>query len=137
MISSKLFESKIARTTFYIVFVGGLFFVFSVLFAALSNDILSEYFEIPELSLLEAGGLFAIFHIVYSGIKFGYNKFQKSSTEEDMSLFHDCDNMTEVKKHINLDSLSTDDKNRLKEEIAKCCGIKKEKQELISKTQKT
>lgn len=137
MISSKLFESKLARTTFYIAFVGGLFFVFSVLFAALANEILSVYFEIPEISLLEAGGLFAIFHIIYSGIKFGYHKIYRSMSENDMTILRNCDNMSEKNNHVNIDSLSRTDKDRLKEEIAKCCGMKKEEQDLISKTQKT
>ena len=87
--------------------------------------------------MLEAGGLFAIFHIIYSGIKFGYHKIYRSVSDKDVSILHNCDNMSEVENHVNLDSLSKSDKDRLKEEIAKCCGMKKEEQDLISKTQKT
>ncbi len=122
MLSSKIFNSKAARSIFYILFVSGLFFLISACCEFFCNEIMCKYFGLPEVSLLEAAGVFAFVYIVYHGIKFGSNKIS-SSQKDNMPKMQNNANMAANETLNTIQNLTHEQKEQLKSELAKKCGI--------------
>jgi len=127
-----IFKSRMARTIFFVIFVGGLFMFTSVIFKSLCNEIIFDYFQFPCISYLESAGILSFGYILAFGIKFGLLKpsepaVQKENikymTEGHKTNCQDNDNMSEECKK-NIDMMTAEEKTRLKVELEKRCGIK-------------
>jgi len=122
MLSSKIFNSKAARSIFYIIFVSGLFFLISISCEFFCNQIMAKCFDLPEITLLESAGVFAFVYIVYHGIKFGTNKIS-NSPKDSMPNMQDNANMAANETLKTIQNLTQEQKEQLKSELAKKCGI--------------
>ena len=79
MLDSSIINGRSARTAFFILFVGGLYFLISALLANFCNTVIFGVIHIPCISTLEASGLIAFLFIIYFGIKFGLKMNNLSS----------------------------------------------------------
>ena len=67
----KYFIAKIARSIFFIFFIGGLFLLLSMLLESLCNNFIFKKFHVPCINTMEAAGIVAFVYIIFFGIKFG------------------------------------------------------------------
>lgn len=71
MLDSSIINGRTARTTFFIMFVGGLYFLSSYLLSLLCNKLIFGVFQMPCINTLESSGIIAFLFIIFFGIKFG------------------------------------------------------------------
>lgn len=71
MLDSSIINGRTARTTFFIMFVGGLYFLSSYLLSLLCNKLIFGVIQIPCINTLESSGIIAFLFIIFFGIKFG------------------------------------------------------------------
>lgn len=128
MLTSKSFEfinSAIARSVFFIIFTGGLLLFSSIVFANVCNIAFLKTLGLPCLNYLESAGIIAFIYVIGFGIKFGLGK--KSLTN---SLVTKLQNSANPDKLVdNLKKMSEKEKEILKQQLADCCGIKKNNQQ--------
>lgn len=117
-----ILNGKAARTTFFIVFVGGLFLFSAMSFENLCNRVIFNYFHVPCISTLEAAGMIAFAYIIYFGVKFGLKKRPDTLTEEDLSKSHISDNLSETCKE-NLKNMSEHEKTELQKKLQNSLGF--------------
>jgi hypothetical protein len=130
-----------ARSIFYIIIISGLLSLTSFVIMLVWNNSLSFHLDMEEISFLEAVGLVAFVYVVYFGIKFGEAKCNNDSKEVNLSDTTDIsDKMSYADEMIAKDLLKNVPENEredLKDFIARCCGfqdIPKTKQNAIQKT---
>jgi|GEM_PF-4129390 len=135
--SHRLFSAnKLARSLFFIVFVGGLLFCISYTLSYIANHYLYNNLRLDrEVSVLEVSGLVAFIYVLAFGFKFGFssrkeawgkiNLAQYDFQHEKMDLdanTEDCDDLT-AKYRQSLSDLSEAEKEELKRKLADICGI--------------
>lgn len=120
----QIFNSKTARATFYMLFVGGLFALLSASLAYIWEAVIILYFDLPAISFLEAGGIIAFFYIVAFGIRFGLKKNAANMSDVDLSD-SPCHNIQYTQSAPEcLNHLSESEREHLSQVLAKCCGIR-------------
>ncbi len=123
----KIINSSAARTGIYIVLAGGLLVLFAFGSSFICNSFLSATFGIPAISFMEAAGGFAFVYIIYYGYRFGFCSRNKSNEKRDLSFLQNCDNLTQHNLNYKaVTALNKEQKEKLREEIARCCGFKHE-----------
>lgn len=118
---TQIFDSKIARSVFFIIFTGGLLLFSSIVFANLCNITFLERFHLPCLNYLESAGIMAFVYIIGFGVKYGFSN--KTLTNSLMTKFQTYDNKTKSEKILNnISKMSPEERAILKEQLANCCG---------------
>ncbi len=117
----QFFNSGIARSVFFIIFTGGLLLFSSIVFANVCNIAILESLELPCLNYLESAGILAFVYVIGFGIKFGLGK--KSLTNSLVTKLQKTANTDKLVD--NLKKMSENEKELLKQQLADCCGIKK------------
>ena len=67
----KLTIEKIARSIFFIIFIGGLFLFISYILENVCNRVIFDTFKMPCINTLEAAGIVGFGYIIIYGINFG------------------------------------------------------------------
>lgn len=116
-------NSKIARSTFYIIFVGGLFTLFSATLAYFWEEVLLFWFDFPPITFLEAGGIIACGYIIVFGIRFGLKKNADNVADAEMSGANDTNVAERFASPECLKDLTINEKEYLSHVLARCCGI--------------
>ena len=62
---------KIARSIFFIIFIGGLFLFISYILENVCNRMIFDAFKMPCINTLEAAGIVGFGYIIIYGINFG------------------------------------------------------------------
>jgi len=62
---------KIARSIFFILFIGGLFLFISYTLENVCNRVIFDTFQMPCINTLEAAGIVGFAYIIIYGINFG------------------------------------------------------------------
>jgi hypothetical protein len=114
-----LINSKAARTIIYIFFVGGLLNLSAGALWFLWNYGLTGLIEIGEVSFLESVGLISFIYVFYFGYKFGEKKDAEAAAAK-CNLAEQMNNSHSI--HV-VRQMSQQDKNELKNAIARCCGL--------------
>lgn len=99
MLDSSIINGRSARTAFFILFVGGLYFLISALLANFCNTVIFGVIHIPCITTLEASGLIAFLFIIYFGIKFGLkmnNLNSVTKNENTKSIINKNDNQNDI-----------------------------------------
>lgn len=89
MIDYTIINGRTVRTTFFILFVGGLYFLLSSLVTTFCNTVLFGWIHIPCITTLEGAGILGFLCVIYFGISFGlkhknekiFNKSEKTYSE--------------------------------------------------------
>ncbi|GAB5465280.1 MAG: hypothetical protein Kapaf2KO_07160 [Candidatus Kapaibacteriales bacterium] len=121
--------NKLARSLFFIVFVGGLLFMASFIISYIFNHYLSfKYFNGARFTILEIAGIIAFVYVLAFGIRFGFkssqpviNRFSNQNRNEEEEDCHEIEN----KLKSNIDMLSANEKEQLKRKLAEICGTHK------------
>ena len=83
---------KIARTIFFIFFIGGLFLFMSYTLENVCNQVIFDTFRIPCINTLEAAGIIGFIYIFIYGINFGIKSMKKDMTQRQVPNSHKPDN---------------------------------------------
>lgn len=67
----KVTIEKIARSIFFIIFIGGLFLFISYILENVCNRVIFDTFKMPCINTLEAAGIVGFAYIFIYGINFG------------------------------------------------------------------
>ncbi len=123
-----LLKNNVSKSLLYILIFAGILKLSGMLLTWFWNDYLTVQFGFEYITFLESVGMIAFFYLVYSGIRFGFNTItsQLSNSES-----HTPGSLPECKyceknstgNIQKLKEMSADEKERLKQAIAKCCGI--------------
>ena len=76
----KLTIEKIARSIFFIIFIGGLFLFLSYTLENICNLVIFNTFKIPCINTLEAAGIVGFVYIIVYGIIFGIKSMRGEMT---------------------------------------------------------
>lgn len=76
----KLTIEKIARSIFFIIFIGGLFLFISYTLENICNLVIFNTFKIPCINTLEAAGIVGFAYIIIYGINFGIKSMRSEMT---------------------------------------------------------
>ncbi len=69
----KAFDHPLARSTVFIVFVGGLFSLISYIICHCSGSSLLASLNIPCINFLESAGIMSFAYIIFFGAKYGFS----------------------------------------------------------------
>lgn len=83
---------KIARSIFFILFIGGLFLFLSFTLKNICNLVIFKTFHIPCINTLEAGGIVSFIYIIVYGINFGIKTIKSEMTNRHKTKSHNSDN---------------------------------------------
>jgi len=83
---------KIARTIFFIFFIGGLFLFMSFTLENVCNRMIFDTFKMPCINTLEAAGIIGFIYIIIYGINFGIKSIKKDMTHRQMPNRQTSDN---------------------------------------------
>jgi hypothetical protein len=125
----KIFKTGAFKAIIYILIFAGLLKVSGSIFAWLWNSQLIKYFELERISSLEAVGIIAFLYLVYTGVKFGFDSFFNLNKRHDimspgnMPQCRNCEKMAEPLPLKYARIMTKEEKDKLKEALAKCCGI--------------
>ncbi|MFY8160575.1 MAG: hypothetical protein ACOVNU_04545 [Candidatus Kapaibacteriota bacterium] len=100
MLDSSIINGRSARTTFFILFVGGLYFLISALLANFCNTVIFGVIHIPCITTLEASGLIAFLFIIYFGIKFGL-KMNTLNNNQGSNVVSEKSSNTNINETVN------------------------------------
>ncbi|MCO5250202.1 MAG: hypothetical protein M9949_02125 [Candidatus Kapabacteria bacterium] len=93
------------------------------------NSYLIRYSDLEPINFLEAVGVVAFGYLVFAGIRFGFNQYELAQQKIDILASEDIPNCKECAKANEYATLSKirnfnrADQEKLKEAIAKYCGI--------------
>lgn len=83
---------KIARSIFFIIFIGGLFLFLSYATQNLCNLVIFETLHLPCINTLEGAGIVAFIYIIIYGINFGIKTIKHEMTNRHKTESHISDN---------------------------------------------
>lgn len=137
-----LLKNNVSKSLLYILFFAGILKLSGMAFTWFWNSYLVYSFGVEHVTFLESVGMLAFFYLVYSGLKFGFNNIASQFSGKDNSLSHSdskcesCDLMQQNRRKSSYASnLSADEKEKLKQAIAKCCGFQHESIQIDNKHQ--
>lgn len=93
------------------------------------NSYLIRHSDLEPIKFLEAVGLVAFGYLVFAGIRFGFNQYELSQKKIEMMSNGEIPNCKECAKAsesatlLKIRSFDREDQEKLKETIAKYCGI--------------
>lgn len=88
----KLTIEKIARSIFFIIFIGGLFLFISYTLENICNLVIFDTFKIPCINTLEAAGIVGFAYIIFYGINFGIKSMRSEMTNRHKTNRQNSDN---------------------------------------------
>jgi hypothetical protein len=124
-----LLKNNVSKSLLYILFFAGILKLSGMLLTWFWNDYLVDNFNVEQITFLESVGMIAFFYLVYSGVKFGFNTLTANLSVDDkmspgnMPQCQNCDKISTSNNVNSLKNLTADEKEKLKEAIAKCCGF--------------
>jgi|GEM_PF-1348830 len=98
MIDYSVINRSTVRTTFFILFVGGLYFLLSSLVTTFCNTILFGWIHIPCITTLEGAGVIGFLCVIYFGISFGLKHKNEKMFNNSQKTNH-ISNTTETKEN--------------------------------------
>jgi hypothetical protein len=125
----KFFKSGAFKAIIYILIFAGFLKIGGLVFAWLWNSYLIRYFQLEHISFLEAVGMIAFLYLVYTGVKFGFDSILSLNKQPDkmspgnMPQCRNCERMAEPLPIKYARIMTQDEKDKLKEALAKCCGL--------------
>jgi hypothetical protein len=122
MIEQNIVKGKAARSIIYMTIIGGLLFLSSFSVWIIWRVACDKYSTLPQLTLLEAIGAVSVIYVLYFA-----NQIAKQPATDKMSGTA-ANTKSECSQEVKscLEKMSTREKEILKQEIANCCGMKKE-----------
>ncbi|MBX3044103.1 MAG: hypothetical protein KIT33_04490 [Candidatus Kapabacteria bacterium] len=128
-----LIKNNVSKSLLYILFFAGILKLSGMLLTWFWNDYLVYAFDLYSITFLESVGMLAFFYLVYSGIKFGFNSISIQLSENNIGTkpgklpqCSSCEALQHHKDIAYINKLTEDEKERLKQAIAKCCGFQHE-----------
>lgn len=88
----KLTIEKIARSIFFIIFIGGLFLFISFTLENICNLVIFDTLKIPCINTLEAAGIVGFGYIIIYGINFGIKSMRNEMTNRRKTNSQNADN---------------------------------------------
>ena len=137
----KSLKSSALKSLIYILIFASLLKVGALLLSWFWNDFLTVSIGLSPISVLEAVGVIAFIYLLYTGVRFGFenlsnlNIFNNQNERLKPGTLPQCKECRQANNPAyitNLKSMSVEDKEKLKEVIAKCCGLKNQNQTLTS-----
>jgi len=121
METDKIFNSKLARSAFFITFVGGLFLFTAIALENLCNRVLFDIIHFPCITTLESAGIIAFAYIFIFGVRFGIKK----SLNEKSNLT--SANQPNIPKNCkeNIQKMSQNQKHELRYQLSQKFGSNK------------
>lgn len=136
-----LLKNNVSKSLLYILFFAGILKLSGMALTWFWNSYLVQNLDVEHVTFLESVGMIAFFYLVFSGVKFGFNTItaQFSNTDNHTSAASKCQNCELMQqsryKSTYANKLSADEKERLKQAIAKCCGFPHEAVKIDNKLQ--
>lgn len=125
-----LLKNNVSKSLLYILFFAGILKLAGMLLTWFWNSYLVYSLDLEHITFLESVGMIAFFYLVYSGIKFGFNTITNQFSgndkkqKESSPICQSCELMQKNKYQSQFTNrLSPDEKEKLKQAIAKCCGF--------------
>lgn len=126
------FKNSAVRAILYIVIFAGLLKLSGMLVAWLWNKFLLKLGNFEPITFLESVGVVTFGYLIFAGIRFGFASFDAKSfqmgTPGKMPECEECARLAQQNGITTLRSLNKEEKERLKEAIAKCCGMQQSHQ---------
>lgn len=131
----KTLKYSAVKSLLYILIFAGLLKVSGILLEWIWNDYLVISYGLEPITFLEAAGILAFLYLVYAGVKFGFDNLTTLNNFSSFNLFSqkntiktDSDECVECNKYeksfiMRSKFMSEDEKERLREALAKCCGM--------------
>jgi len=117
------------KAILHMLFFAVLLKLSAILVTWLWNSYLIRHSDLEPISFLEAVGIVAFGYLVFAGIRFGFNQYELSQKKIDLLVSDDIPNCKECAKAnesatvLKIRSFAREDQEKLKETIAKYCGI--------------
>jgi len=125
----KSLKYNVLKSIIYILIFAGLLKLSGLIISWFWNEILVKNYNFHPITFLEATGILAFLYLVFAGVKFGFDNISNmnlfNSKELKPGNLPQCKECDKVQSSYILRSklLSLEEKERLKEAIAKCCGM--------------
>lgn len=132
----KTLKYSAVKSIIYILIFAGLLKVSGLLLEWIWNDYLVYNYGLKPISFLEAAGILAFLYLVYAGVKFGFDNISTLNNFSSLNIFNprdkknietndDCNDCNKYEKSFIMRSkfMTEDEKERLREALAKCCGL--------------
>lgn len=126
----KLDKKVIARSLLYIIYSGGLLTFCAIILEHLCENNCWGFFKVPDLNFLESAGLLAFAYIILFGIihivnpKLFTTKRQVTNSQEAVKMSKSEEKQTNFSSALS--SLKPQDKNKLRQIIAKKYGFEEQ-----------
>ncbi|PKL85338.1 MAG: hypothetical protein CVV22_08725 [Ignavibacteriae bacterium HGW-Ignavibacteriae-1] len=123
------FRNCAVKAILHMLFFAVLLKVSALVLTWFWNSYLIRYSDLEPINSLEAVGVVAFGYLVFAGIRFGFNQYELSQQKIDLLASEEIPNCKECAKATESATLSKirnfdrDDQEKLKETIAKYCGI--------------
>ena len=124
-----ILKNNVSKSLLYILFFAGILKLSGMLLTWFWNNYMVYSFEVEYITFLESVGMLAFFYLVYSGVKFGFATITNQINPKIISKpgklpqSQTCESIKEKNDYQFANKLSPDEKERLKQAIAKCCGF--------------
>ncbi len=132
----KTLKYSAVKSLIYILIFAGLLKVSGLLLEWIWNDYFVYNYGAKPITFLEAAGILAFLYLVYAGVKFGFDNLTTLNNFSSLNFFNqkeksykdpnsDCDDCNKYDSSFIMRSkfMSADEKERLREALAKCCGM--------------
>ncbi len=121
------FKNIAVRAILYIVIFAALLKLSGMTVVWFWNKFLLKLGNFEPITFLESVGIVTFVYLVFAGIRFGFASYNERPlnirTPGSMPECQECAKIAQQNGIATLRSLSKEEKERLKEAIAKCCGI--------------
>ncbi|HRP01166.1 MAG TPA: hypothetical protein PLE30_00805 [Candidatus Kapabacteria bacterium] len=126
----KALKYNALKSLVYILIFAGLLKLSGMLLAWIWNSYIVYNYRVEPITFLEATGLLAFFYLIYAGVKFGFDNitsfnFFHNKGKNSVAVQNECEHLSKYENSFLMRSkfMSEEEKERLREELAKCCGI--------------
>lgn len=121
------FKNSAVRAILYIVIFAGLLKLSGMTVAWFWNQFLLKLGNFEPITFLESVGIVTFGYLIFAGIRFGFASYSERPlnirTPGNMPECQKCAQITQQNGIATLRALNKEEKERLKEAIAKCCGM--------------
>lgn len=118
-------KNSLYKSLLYIIILAGSLKLFGWLLYKVWNSYIYDNYNVTPISQLEAVGIIAFIYLVFAGIKFGFFPFTAKESPGHMPQCQHCDKMAQPDYLKRVKRMSAEEKEQLREAIAKCCGFQK------------
>lgn len=136
-----ILKNNVSKSLLYILFFAGLLKLGGMIITWFWNNYMVYSFDLEYITFLESVGMIAFFYLVFSGVKFGFNTLanqinsKQPSSPGNLPQCKTCDAYQRSNGTQFVNKLSADEKEKLKQAIAKCCGFQHEPMKIDNKKQ--